>query len=153
MSYEKVKSFFEEKNMAHCLTVHETPCDTVEHAAENIGCEAARIAKTMSFLIDEQPIVIVCTGDSKIKNSKYKAHFHKKAKMIPWDQVSEIIGHEPGGVCPFALKDGVEVYLDVSLKRFEDVHAAAGRPDATAHLTPDEIAELSGAKEWIDVCE
>lgn len=153
MSFEKVKCFFTEKNMADRLTVHKIVCDTVEHAAENIGCEPAQIAKTMSFLVDEQPIVIVCAGDSRIKNNKYKAHFQRKANMIPRDLVEKIIGHAPGGVCPFALNDGVEVYLDISLKRFTNVHTAAGSPNATAQLTPDEIATLSLAKEWIDVCE
>jgi len=153
MSYETVKAYFETKNYGRCLRLHDTPCDTVPHAARNIGCEEGRIAKTMSFLVDEQPIVIVCAGDAKIKNNKYKAYFHKKAKMVPWEQVEEIIGHQPGGVCPFAVKEGVKAYLDVSLKRFADVHAAAGRPDATAHVTIAELEDLCPGAEWVDLCE
>lgn len=154
MSYEKVQAFFDSKHMGDHVTVHETPCDTVTHAAENIGCEEARIAKTMSFLLDDDhAIVIVSAGDAKVKSKKYKEVFHKKPKMIPWDNVTEIIGHEPGGVCPFALNEGVGVYLDVSLKRFTDVHAAAGRPDATVHLTLEELEETAGSEGWIDVCE
>ncbi len=153
MAYEKVRAFFEEKHMEEKVRVHATPCDTVPHAAANFGCEEARIAKTMSFLIDDQPIVIVSAGDAKVKNNKYKAYFHKKAKMIPWDQVEEITGHEPGGVCPFALKEGVRVYLDESLKRFDVVHAAAGRPDATVSLTIPELEATSGMLEWVDLCD
>ena len=154
MSYEKVKAFFDNKNMGDHLTVHATPCDTVTHAAENIGCEEAQIAKTMSFLVDEElPIVIVSAGDAKVKSKKYKEVFHKKAKMVPWDEVTAIIGHEPGGVCPFALNEGVKVYLDVSLQRFTDVHAAAGRPDATVHLTIEELEQTADSEGWIDVCD
>lgn len=151
MSYPRVKEYFEGLGLENLITVHETPCDTVAHAAENIGCEEAQIAKTMSFLIDDEPIVIVCTGDVKIANPKYKATFHKKAKMIPFDMVTEITGHEPGGVCPFALKEGVKVYLDESLRRFEDVHAAGGRPDVTVHITVEKLEELCRAQ-WVDVC-
>lgn len=153
MAYERVQAYFDSMNMGELVTVHETPCDTVTHAAQNIGCEEAQIAKTMSFLVDDRPIVIVSTGDVKIKNNKYKSYFHKKAKMVPWDQVEEIIGHEPGGVCPFAVKDGVKVYLDISLKKFADVHAAAGNPSATVHLTIEQLEQTSGMVEWIDVCE
>ncbi len=152
MSYEKVQEFFNGVGLGDRVTVHETPCDTVEHAANNIGCEQAQIAKTMSFLLDEAPIVVVCTGDSRVQNAKYKEVFGKKAKMVPWDSVNEIIGHVPGGVCPFALNDGVKVYLDVSLKRFEVVHVAAGACDATVSLTVDELEKCTGFPEWVEVC-
>ena len=153
MAYERVQAYFDDLKMGEKVKVHATPCDTVPHAAANFGCEEARIAKTMSFLVDDQPIVIVSAGDAKVKNNKYKAFFHKKAKMIPWDQVEEIIGHEPGGVCPFVMNEGVKVYLDVSLKRFDIVHAAAGRPDATVSLTIPELEQTSGMIEWVDLCD
>ena len=135
------------------LTIHTVECDTVEHAAETIGCEPAHIAKTMSFLLDEQPIVIVCAGDAKIKNGKYKGYFGKKAKMVPFEDVERVIGHEPGGVCPFGVCEGVRVYLDVSLKRFETVHAAGGARAATVRLSPDELASAVVSEDWVDLCD
>src|SRR3712207_9458720 len=104
MSYENVKRDLEKKGYADRITIHSEPCDTVENAARMIGCEEKLIAKTMSFLVDETPIVIVAAGDVKIDNRKYKDYFKKKAKMVPWDQVDEIIGHIPGGVCAFGLR-------------------------------------------------
>ena len=153
MSVEKARLHLERVGMGDRLTVHEVECDTVEHAAETIGCEPAHIAKTMSFLVDEMPIVIVCAGDAKIKNAKYKAYFAKKAKMVPFDDVERIIGHEPGGVCPFGVCEGVKTYLDVSLKRFAIVHAAAGARNATVSLSPDELASAVTAEAWVDLCD
>lgn len=152
MAYEAVKVFFEQKGFADRLTLHDSPSDTVENAARTVGCSVGQIAKTMSFLC-ETPIVIVCTGDAKIDNAKYKAFFGKKAKMVPWDQVQSIIGHEPGGVCPFALPADVKVYFDASLKRFDDVHIAAGAPAATAHVFVKELDELVPDALWVDVCK
>ncbi len=153
MSYEAVKAYLSEKGMAGRLSVHETACDTVAHAAEQIGCCEAQIAKTMSFLLNDGPIVIVCTGDVKISNPKYKAFFGQKARMVPWDEVTAVIGHEPGGVCPFAPAEGVRVFLDESLKRFELVHAAGGRPDATVRLAPSEFEGLCPGARWVDVTQ
>lgn len=154
MAYEKVRSFFEDKGLADKLKRYETPCDTVAHAAENIGCEEKQIAKTMSFLLKEdKPIVIVCAGDTKISNRKFKDFFQTKAKMVPFDQVEEIIGHEPGGVCPFAVKETVTIYLDTSLKRFTDVYPASGDIYSISHLTIEELETLTYNPEWIDVCE
>lgn len=153
MSVEKAKKHLESVGLEGRLTIHSVECDTVEHAAETIGCEPAHIAKTMSFLVDEQPIVIVCAGDAKIKNGKYKAYFGKKAKMVPFESVEAIIGHEPGGVCPFGLCEGVKVYLDVSLKRFEVVHAAGGAKAATVRLSPDELAAAVVSEDWVDLCD
>ncbi len=152
MSYERVKNYFESINMEDRLTVHTTPCDTVEHAAQNIGCTEAQIAKTMSFLLDDDAIVIVCAGDVKVKNNKYKEAFSKKAKMIPFEDVERITGHKPGGVCPFALNENVKVYLDVSLKRFETVYAAAGDLNATAEIKVDEFESIINCTGWVDVC-
>ena len=154
MAYKKVREYFESKGMSDKLKRYETPCDTVVHAAENIGCEEKQIAKTMSFLLkDEQPIVIVCAGDTKISNRKYKDFFQTKAKMVPFENVEEIIGHEPGGVCPFAVNSNVTVYLDTSLKRFADVYPASGDIYSISHLTIEELEILTGNPEWIDVCE
>lgn len=153
MSYENVKVHFARVGMEQKLTMQPTITDTVEHAAATIGCESGRIAKTMSFLRKSGPMLIVMAGDAKISNPKYKARFGQKASMIHGDQVEELIGHAPGGVCPFGIKDGIEVYLDVSMKRFADVHAAAGHPAATAHLTLEELEQLSGSLGWVDVCK
>ena len=111
------------------------------------------IAKTMTFLLDDHPIAIVCAGDAKVKNGKYKAQFSKKAKMVPFEDVERIIGHEPGGVCPFGLCEGVKVYLDISLKRFDTVYAAGGARNATVRLSPDELAMAVTSEGWVDLCD
>jgi|SRR3712207_2111335 len=152
MSYENVKRDLEKKGYADRITIHSEPCDTVENAARLIGCEEKLIAKTMSFLVDDTPIVIVAAGDVKIDNRKYKDYFRKKAKMVPWDQVDEIIGHIPGGVCAFGLKEGVKPFLDESLKRFEVVYSAAGAPECTADFRVDELDKVIDGP-WIDVCK
>ena len=153
MSVELVRAYFKGTKYEERITIQPTLSDTVEHAAQVIGCEPQEIAKTMSFLVDDQPILIVCAGDAKISNPKYRAFFHKKAAMIKWDQVEELTGHMPGGVCPFARNEGVRVYLDVSLKRFEIVYAAAGAPNGTIGLSIEELENYSGFEEWIDVAK
>lgn len=153
MSYEKVKSYFDQAGLGDRVVVREHIGDTVEHAAEAIGCEPARIAKTMSFLVNEKPILIVMAGDAKVNNTKYKACFHQKAVMIPGSQVEEMIGHLPGAVCPFALKDGVEVYLDVSLKRFDILYTAGGSLNSTVKLSLEELEQHAAPAGWIDVCK
>lgn len=153
MSVEKAKKHLTAAGLGDRLSLHAVESDTVEHAAEVIGCAPEHIAKTMSFLLDEQPIVIVCAGDARIKNGKYKAYFSKKAKMVPFEDVERLIGHEPGGVCPFGLCEGVKVYLDISLKRFETVHAAGGARNATVRLSPDELAGAVAAEGWVDLCD
>lgn len=127
---------------------------TVEEAALAVGCEPARIAKTMSFLLSgEKPILIVTAGDAKVDNKKFKAVFHEKAKMIPPDSVEAFTGHAPGGVCPFAVPEGVNVYLDVSMKRFPEIYPAAGSSNSAVRLTPQELETASGGAEWIDACK
>lgn len=153
MSIEKVREYLKPKGYDGKIDIHSEPCDTVPNAARIVGATEAEIAKTMSFLVDDQPIVIVTTGDTKIDNAKYKAYFHKKCKMVPWDDVNIIIGHEPGGVCAFGVNDNVKAYLDVQLKRFPIVHSAAGAPEATISLSPDELDKLINPVEWIDVCK
>ena len=126
---------------------------TVELAAIAVGCEPARIAKTLSFMVDGTPILIVTAGDAKIDNAKYKAYFHTKAKMLTPDDALELIGHAVGGVCPFAVNDGVQVYLDESLKRFQTVFPACGSSNSAIELTIVELEKYSNAINWINVCK
>lgn len=124
---------------------------TVELAAQALGCEPAHIAKSLTFMVNDKPIMILAAGDVKIDNPKYKARFGVKAKMLTAEQVSELIGHEVGGVCPFGVNDGVEVYLDESLKRFDCVYPACGSSNSAVKLTIGELEECSGFTEWVDV--
>lgn len=126
---------------------------TVAEAALAIGCEEAHIAKTMSFLVGEDAVLIVAAGDTKIDNSKFKATFHVKAKMIPAEEVEARIGHAVGGVCPFGINEGVAVYLDESLKRFETVYPACGTDASGVRLSVPELERSSGSRGWIDVCK
>lgn len=153
MSFVNVKNLFKKEGLENRITIHNQLSDTVEHAAQLIGCEPAQITKTMSFIVDGEPIVIGMTGDVKVSNSKYKAYFHQKAKMVPYEDVENIIGHEPGGVCPFATNDNVKVYLDNSLKRFNYLYTAAGQHDATLKVSLEELEKLSNFTEWIDVSQ
>lgn len=153
MSIEKGRAYFRNFGMEDRVLEFEVSSATVELAAIAVGVEGKRIAKTMSFLVGEQPILIVAAGDAKVANAKYKAHFHTKAKMIPGDRVEELIGHNVGGVCPFGINEGVEVYLDESLKRFETVFPAVGSGNSAIELTIEELEKYSNFKEWIDVCK
>lgn len=153
MSYEKVKAYFEEAGLGERVVVREQIGDTVEHAAEAIGCKPEHIVKTMSFLLDGKPALICMAGDAKIHNPKYKACFHQKAVMIPGGQVEELVGHVPGAVCPFAVREGVKVYLDVSLKRFATVYTAGGSLNSTVKLTLEELEKYAAPEGWIDVCK
>lgn len=127
---------------------------TVELAALALGVEGARIAKTLSFkLPGEKPILILAAGDARIDNHKFKERFHTKAKMLTPDEVMEMVGHPVGGVCPFGIKDGVDVYLDESLKRFETVFPAVGSASSAIELDLDELFRYSNALEWVDVCK
>ncbi len=153
MSLEKVKQYFHEFGLEDRVKVLSQSSATVEAAAVAVGCEPARIAKTMSFFVGNEAILIVVAGDVKIDNKKYKEFFHQKAKMIPFDEVEKYVGHAPGGVCPFVIPEGVKVYLDVSLKRFEIVYPAAGTGSSAVELSVDELAKYSKMLEWIDVCK
>ena len=126
---------------------------TVELASQALGCAPERIAKTLSFMVGGGAILIVAAGDAKIDNSKYKAEFGTKAKMLTPDEASELVGHAVGGVCPFAVNDGVKVYLDESLKRFETVYPACGSSNSAIELTIPELSEYSGYIKWVDVCK
>lgn len=126
---------------------------TVELAAAALHCEPQRIAKTLSFIVEDHAILIVAAGDAKIDNAKYKAQFGKKAKMLAPEEVVTLVGHAIGGVCPFAVNEGVDIYLDVSLKRFETVFPACGSSNSAIELTIAEMEEYSGYAGWVDVCK
>lgn len=126
---------------------------TVELAAKAVGTEPAKIAKSLTFKVDDQPVMIVCAGDAKIANAKYKQFFHTKAKMLTRDEVHDYIGHDVGGVCPFGINDGVSVYLDESLKRFDIVYPACGSDNSAVKLTIDDLEKTSNYEAWIDVCQ
>ena len=153
MSLEKAKKYLEEKGYADHVIELEESSATVQLAAEALSVEPGMIAKTMSFLTEDGPILILTEGTAKIANRKYKDYFHEKAKMIPFDEVEDYIGHAPGGVCPFGIKDGVKVYLDESLKKYDTIHPAAGDNHSAVKLTIEELEEVAGACGWIDVCK
>lgn len=153
MSIVKVREYFKQYGMENKILEFEESSATVELAAQAVGCEPKRIAKTLSFLVEEKPILIVAAGDAKIDNSKYKAFFHTKAKMLSRDEVENLIGHNVGGVCPFGINEGVTVYLDESLKRFETVFPAAGSSNSAIQLTIPELEKYSASTGWIDVCK
>ena len=154
MSIDKVKEYFKQYNMEGKILEFPVSSATVELAAQALGCEPCRIAKTLSFSVNDSPILIVAAGDAKIDNKKYKSFFGAKAKMLSPDQVVELIGHAIGGVCPFAVNDGVKVYLDDSVKRFETVFPACGSSNSAIELTPEELEIYSCSfVKWIDVCK
>lgn len=151
MSIEKAKEYFKQFGMEDKVLEFSVSSATVELAAQALGCEGARIAKTLSFMVGEQPVLILMAGDVKVDNPKFKAFFHTKAKMMSPEQLDEYVGHQIGGVCPFGIKDGVDVYLDESLKRFETVFPACGSANSAIELTVSQLERYSGCKEWIDV--
>lgn len=153
MSMDKVKEYFRNFGMEDQILEFDVSSATVELAAQAVGCEPARICKSLSFKIDERTILILTAGDAKVDNKKYKAFFSAKAKMLAPDEVIERIGHAIGGVCPFAVNEGVEVYLDESMKRFDYVYPAAGSNNSAIKLTLPELEKYSGYKEWVDVCK
>lgn len=153
MSIEKVRAYFEPLGMSERILEFDVSSATVDLAAQALGVEGCRIAKTLSFLVDDACILIVAAGDAKVDNRKYKDRFGTKAKMLPHDAVPEYIGHAVGGVCPFAVKEGVKVYLDESLRRFETVFPACGSSNSAIELTIPELEKYSGFCEWVDVCK
>ncbi len=153
MSIERVRAYFATLGMEDRVREFDVSSATVELAAAALGCEGCRIAKTMSFAIGDGAILIVAAGDVKIDNQKYKATFSTKAKMLSFDEVEAKIGHAVGGVCPFAINDGVKVYLDESLKRFETVFPACGSSNSAIELTIEELEKVSNYTSWVDVCK
>ena len=151
MSIEKVRSFFRPLGREQDILEFPVSSATVELAAQAVGVIPARIAKTLSFLVEEDCVLIVTAGDARIDNKKYKAFFHTKAKMLTPEQVSQLTGHAIGGVCPFGNPPGVRTYLDVSLKRFETVFPAAGSSNSAIELTCDELERYSHCLEWVDL--
>lgn len=152
MSTEKAKAYLEEKGCADRIIIFEQSTATVELAAQALGVEGARIAKSLTFMAGG-PIMVVTAGDMKVDNPKYKAEFGTKAKMLTTTEVDELIGHSVGGVCPFGINEGVRVFLDVSLKRFDVVYPACGGCNTAVKLTIDELEKYSGAEKWVDVCK
>ncbi len=153
MAIEKVKEYFARFGMEGRVREFAVSSATVELAAKALGCEPCRIAKTLSFMLGSGPILIVAAGDAKIDNPKYKAQFGAKAKMLTSDEVEALIGHGVGGVCPFAAKEGVAVYLDESLRRFETIFPACGSANSAIELTIEELERYSGFASWVDVCK
>lgn len=153
MSIEKVREYFKKNNMENRIKEFEVSSATVELAAKAVNCEPARIAKTLSFKIDEKPILIVVAGDAKIDNHKYKERYGKKAKMLTHEEVLNLIGHPVGGVCPFAINYGVEVYLDESLKRFKTIYPACGSSNSAIELSIEELEKYSNYSSWVNVCK
>lgn len=154
MSIEKAREYLIKKGYDPARIIEfDTSSATVELAAEALGCDPEHIAKSITFSVNGEPVMILAAGDTKIDNPKYKAYFGTKAKMLTAAEVDELIGHSVGGVCPFGVNEGVKVYLDESLKRFETVYPACGSSNSCLKLTIAELEELSGYCEWIDVCK
>lgn len=153
MSIDRVKAYFKNWGIEDQILEFDVSSATVELAAQAVGCEPARICKSLSFKIEERTILILAAGDAKVDNKKYKSYFSSKAKMLSPDEVVERIGHAIGGVCPFGVNDGVEVYLDTSMKRFGHVYPAAGSSNSAIKLTLPELEKYSNYKEWVDVCK
>lgn len=153
MAIERVKEYFKKCGMDNRIQEFDVSSATVELAAQALGCDPCRIAKTISFMTGDKPILIVAAGDTKIDNSKYKAQFGIKAKMLSAAETETLIGHAVGGVCPFAVNEGIPVYLDESLKRFETVFPACGSSNSAIELTLEELEKHSGYSSWIDVCK
>jgi len=151
MSLETAKAYVQSKGYGDRIMEFEVSSATVELAAKAVGTEPERIAKSLTFMVGDQPVMILCAGDAKISNPKYKAYFHKKAKMLTREEVNELVGHDVGGVCPFGIKEGVTVYLDESLKRFDVIYPACGSSSSAVKLTIPELEEISGFTSWIDV--
>lgn len=153
MAIEKVREYFKKFGIEGRIQEFSVSSATVELAAQALGVEGARIAKSMSFKVDDKAILVIAAGDVKIDNRKFKAQFHTKAKMLSPDEVSALIGHAVGGVCPFAVNDGVSTYLDESLRRFETVFPACGSSNSAIELTIPELEKYSNFIQWVDVCK
>ena len=153
MSIERVRSYLSKWNLQDRIQEFPVSSATVELAAQALNVEGARIAKTLSYLVDSGAILVVAAGDIRVDNRKFKDTFHTKAKMLTAEQASEMVGHAVGGVCPFGVNEGVKVYLDVSLKRFETVFPAAGSSNSAIELSIPELEELSGYTAWVDLAK
>ena len=153
MAIDQVKAYFKTFGMEGRILEFDVSSATVELAAQALNCEPCRIAKSLSFLVDGAAVLVVAAGDARVDNAKFKARFHLKAKMLSPAETETMIGHAVGGVCPFAVNDGVKVYLDESLKRFETVFPACGSSNSAIELTLPELERYSNCTEWVDVCK
>ena len=153
MSIERVKAYFAAHGMADRVQEFTVSSATVDLAAQALGCAPCRIAKTLSFNVNGTPVLIVAAGDARIDNTKFKAQFASKAKMLSPDDAVALIGHAVGGVCPFAVNEGVQIYLDASLKRFETVFPACGSANSAIEMTIPELEKHSLCLGWVDVCK
>ena len=153
MSIQRVREYFKEYGMENRIQEFQVSSATVGLAAQALHCDPERIAKTLSFMVKDRVVLVVTAGDMKIDNSKYKAQFGTKAKMLSPDDAEILVGHKVGGVCPFGVKEGVEIYLDVSLKRFETIFPACGSANSAIELTISELEKYSGFLEWVEVCK
>lgn len=153
MAIDKVRNYFREFGMEERILEFDVSSATVELAAEALHCEPCRIAKTLSFMVNGKPILIVAAGDAKVDNPKYKAQFGTKAKMLGYEEVEACVGHAVGGVCPFGIKEDVTVYLDESLKRFQTVFPACGSSNSAIELTIEELEKYARPEAWLDVCK
>ena len=152
MSIERVRAYFQEQGIADRILEFPVSSATVELAAQAVGVEGARIAKTLSFKLGDRVLLVVCAGDAKVDNRRYKDTFGGKASMLSHDEAAVLIGHAVGGVCPFAVNPGVEIFLDESLRRFRTVYPAAGSGNSAIELTMEELERYSGGS-WVDVCK
>ena len=153
MAIDKVRAFFAARGMEARIVEFEVSSATVELAAVAVGCEPCRIAKSLSFMVDGGAVLIVAAGDARVDNKKFKAQFAQKAKMLTPEEALELVGHAVGGVCPFAVNEGVKVYLDESLRRFETVFPACGSSNSAIELTIAELEAHSASLAWVDVCK
>ena len=153
MSIERVKTYLETYGLADRIQEFSVSSATVELAAAALGCEGCRIAKSLSFLVDGGAVLVVAAGDARIDNGKFKAFVHTKAKMLSAEEAATLVGHAVGGVCPFAVNEGVRTYLDISLKRFDTVFPACGSSNSAIELTLEELERLSRSLGWVDVCK
>lgn len=153
MSLQRVKEYLKEYKMDKDIIEFEVSSATVELAAKALNCKESDIAKTLSFIVEEKPIVIVVAGDKKIDNAKFKQEFHTKAKMIPFDDVEKLVGHEVGGVCPFGVNEDVTIYLDKSLKEHEYIYPACGSHNSAIKIDVDKFDKIIDVKKWVDVCK
>ena len=153
MSFQKAAEYLRNIGLENRIIVPEASSATVELAAQAIGVTPGEIAKTISFLTKEGPVLVIAEGTARVDNRKYKDTFHTKAKMIPGDQVEELVGHAPGGVCPFGINEGVPVYMDESLRKYEVVYPAAGDDHSAVRLTVAELEKAACACGWVDVCK
>lgn len=153
MAIERAKEYLRKYGLEDRVQEFDVSSATVELAAKALGCEPALIAKTMSFMVKEKPVVVVLAGDVKIDNSKFKQEFETKAKMLKYEEVEELIGYAVGGVCPFGVNEGVDIYLDESLKRFTTVYPACGSSNSAVKITVEELQNCLDYKRWVDIAK